>query len=98
MQARRAFRIESMEAIIDGRMPARSSSDDRGSSIGKLATQRKSRLVDRLPRGNDGKLRNPVKKQDLRRFKMRRRIKAFDLADKFAGGLRSGSEGWRREG
>ena len=66
MQARRAFRIEPVEAIINGRMSARSCSDDRGSSLGKLAIQRKSRLADRLPRSNDGKLRNPVKKQDLR--------------------------------
>ena len=66
MQARGAFRIETVEAFINSRMPARSSSDDRGSSLGKLAAQRKSRLAHCLPRSNDGKLRNSVKKQDLR--------------------------------
>ena len=66
MQAHGAFRIEAVEAFINGRMPARSSSDDRGSSLGKLAAQRKSRLAYRLPRSNDGELRNSVKKQDLR--------------------------------
>ena len=66
MQARSTFRIETVEAVINGRMPARSSPDDRGRLLGKLGVQRKSRLAHRLPRSNDGKLRNAVKKQDLR--------------------------------
>jgi hypothetical protein len=74
-------------------MPARSGSDDRGRLFGKFGVQRKSRLAYRLPRSNDGKLRNAVKKQDLRRSKMGHRIKTFNLADKSAAGLRGGSEG-----
>ncbi len=65
MQARGAFRVETVEAVINSRMSARSSSDDRGSSLGELILQRKSRLAHCLSRRNDGELRNPVKKQDL---------------------------------
>lgn len=98
MQARGAFRIEAVEAFINGRMSARSSSDDRGSSLGKGALQRKSRLAHCLPRSNDGELRNSVKKRDLRCCKMSRRLKTFNFADELIAGLRSGSESWQREG
>ena len=98
MQARSAFRIETVEAFINSRMPARSSSDDRGRLLGKLGLQCKSRLAHRLPSSNDGKLRNAVKKRDLRRSKMGHGIKTFNFADESAAGLRGGSEGWRREG
>ena len=66
MQARGATRIETVEAIIDSRMPARSGSDDPGSSLGKLAAQFKSRLAHCLPRSHDGELRNPVEQRELR--------------------------------
>ena len=39
MQARGAARIEAVEAVIDGRMSARSGSDDRGGSLGNFAAQ-----------------------------------------------------------
>ena len=97
MQACRAFRIEAVEAFINGRMPARSCSDDRGRLLGKFADQCKSGLAYCLSRRNDGELRNSVKKQDLRRFKMDRRFKIFDFADELSGGLRGGSERWRRQ-
>ena len=98
MQARGAFRVETVEIFIDGRMPARSGADDRGGSLGQLAAEFKPRLAHRLPRGDDGELRNPVEQEDLRRFKMRRRIETLDFADQLAGGLRGSSERWRRKG
>jgi hypothetical protein len=98
MQARGALRIEAVEAFINGGMSARSSSDDRGSSLGKVAVHRKSRLAHCLPRSNDGELRNSVEKRDLRCFKMSRRLKIFNFADQLIAGLRSGSESWQREG
>ena len=88
MQARGALRIEAVEAFINGGMSARSSSDDRGSSLGKVAVHRKSRLAHCLPR-NDGELRNSVEKRDLRCFKMSRRLKIFNFADQLIAGLRS---------
>jgi hypothetical protein len=97
MQARGAACIEPVEAVIERRMSARSGSDDSGGSLGDLAAQLKSRVAHRLPRGNDGELRNPVEQRELRRFKMGRRLKTFDFADKFAGGLCGGSERRRRE-
>ena len=66
MQACGAFCIETVEAFINGRVSARSSSDDRSSPLSKFTAQGKSRLAHCLPRSNDGKLRNPVEKQDLR--------------------------------
>lgn len=97
MQTRGPARIETVEAFINGRMSARASSHDRGSSFGEFAAQCQSRLAHGLPRSNDGELRNPVEKRDLRCFKMGRRIKTFDLADEPASGLCGGSEGWRRK-
>ena len=98
MQARGAFCIETVEAFIDGRMSARSGSDDRGSPLGKFTAQGKSGLAHCLTRSDDGELRNPVEQQDLRRFKMGRRIETLDFADELVAGLRSVSERWRREG
>src|SRR5689334_3784589 len=78
-------------------MAARSGSDDRGRSLGKLTAQRKARLAHSLPRGNDNELRNPVEQRELRRFKMGRRLKSFDFAYELVGGLCRGSERRRRE-
>src|SRR4029077_4640053 len=87
-----------MKVFIDGRMPARSSSDDRGSSLRKLDTQRKSRFTHRLPGGGDGELRTPCEEKEFRLFKMRRRIEARDFADNLAGGPCGVSKRRRREG
>jgi len=66
MQAGGAFCIEAVEAFIDGRMSARSGSDDRSSPLGKFTAQGKSRLAHCLTRSNNGKLRSPIEWQDLR--------------------------------
>jgi hypothetical protein len=96
MQARGAFRVETVEAFIDGGMAARSGADDGGGSLGQFVLQHKPGLLDGLPRGNHGELRDPVEQQQLRLFKMCFRLEALHFADQLAGGLGGGSEcRWR---